>query len=100
MRRPPPGGGKGRRSSGGRGEGSNASSGRRMPPSESTGSEAKYLSKNKEDSTPMVVRLVDGEMVRGVIEYYDRDMIKINCPTGPNVFIRKRKICYMFKDPG
>jgi small nuclear ribonucleoprotein (snRNP)-like protein len=46
----------------------------------------------------MVVRLMDGEEVRGVIEYYDRDMIKINRSEGPNVFIRKAHIRYMYKD--
>ena len=72
---------------------------RRMPPPDSTGAEAAYLHKNKEARTPMVVRLLDGEEVRGVIEYYDRDMIKINRTDGPNVFIRKQHIRYLFKDP-
>jgi sRNA-binding regulator protein Hfq len=71
-----------------------------MPPSDSTGAEASYLAKNKEARTPMVVQLMDGEVVRGVIEYYDRDMVKINRVPGPNVFIRKRHIRYMYKDPG
>ncbi len=82
-----------------RGGGRPPHGGRRMPPPESTGAEAGYLYKNKESRTPMVVRLMDGEEVRGVIEYYDRDMIKINRTDGPNVFIRKRNIRYMFKDP-
>ncbi|MBZ5639842.1 MAG: Sm ribonucleo-like protein [Acidobacteriia bacterium] len=69
-----------------------------MPPSDSTGSEAGYLLRNKEGRTPMVVRLLDGEEVRGVIEYYDRDMIKINRTDGPNVFIRKRHIRYMHEE--
>ena len=46
----------------------------------------------------MVVRLTDGETVRGVIEYYDRDMVKINREPGPNVFIRKTCIRYMHED--
>jgi len=71
---------------------------RRMPPSDSTGAEVGYLLRNKEGRTPMVVRLLDGEDVRGVIEYYDRDMIKINRTDGPNVFIRKRHIRYMYED--
>jgi hypothetical protein len=91
------GGGRRRRPSGGR-EG-RGSGGRRSVPPESTGAEVNYLSKNKEARTPMVVRLTDGEEVRGVIEYYDRDMIKINREPGPNVFIRKAHIRYMYKDP-
>jgi hypothetical protein len=47
----------------------------------------------------MVLRLVDGDEVRGVIEYYDREMIKINRTDEPNLFIRKDQIRYMYKDP-
>jgi host factor-I protein len=72
---------------------------RRMPPPDSTGAEAAYLAKNKEARTPMVVSLMDGEIVRGWIEYYDRDMLKINRNGGPNLFIRKSNIRYMYKDP-
>ena len=69
-----------------------------MPPPDATGAEAAYLAKNKDARTPMVVHLTDGEVVKGVIEYYDRDMVKINRSEGPNLFIRKRNIRYMFKD--
>jgi len=108
MQGPPHGGGKPwrRREGGGGGGGgrpphggSQPPPGRRMPPSDSTGAEAGYLFKNKEGRTPMVLRLLDGEEVRGVIEYYDRDMIKINRTDGPNVFVRKRHIRYMYEEP-
>jgi host factor-I protein len=46
----------------------------------------------------MVVQLLDGQVVRGWIEYYDRDMIKINRTDGPNLFIRKAHIRYLYKD--
>lgn len=82
------------------GGGGGSQQGRRLPPSDQTGAEATYLSKSKEDRTPMVVHLVDGEIVRGVIEYYDRDMIKINRTEGPNLFIRKTTIRYMHEDAG
>lgn len=68
------------------------------PPAEFTGAEAAYLFRNKEARTPMVVRLSDGELVRGVIEYYDRDMVKINRTEGPNLFIRKSQIRYMHRE--
>ncbi len=47
----------------------------------------------------MVVQLLDGESIRGWIEYYDRDMVKINRTDGPNLFVRKSRIRYMYKDP-
>lgn len=43
----------------------------------------------------MVVELLDGRAVRGVIRYYDRDMIKLEGPTGPGLFIRKQDIRHM-----
>ena len=82
----------------GRGGGDRGQQGRRMPPPDATGAEAHYLLKNKESRTPMVVHLIDGEIVRGVIEYYDRDMVKINRDQGPNLFIRKAIIRYMHKE--
>ena len=72
--------------------------GRRVPAPEATGAEASYLSENKEARTPMVVTLLDGEVVRGIIEYYDLHMIKINRSGGPNLFIRKSNIRYMSED--
>ena len=71
---------------------------RRGPPPDFTGAEAAYLNRNKEARSPMVVRLADGEEVRGIIEYYDRDMVKINRTEGPNLFIRKSQIRYMHRD--
>lgn len=73
--------------------------GRRPPPPESTGEEAEFLARTKDARTPVAVHLMDGEIVRGVIEYYDRDMIKINRERGgPNVFVRKRHIRYLHED--
>jgi len=43
----------------------------------------------------MVVRLVNGQQFEGVIEYFDRDMIKVTRPEGPHVFVRKSDIRYM-----
>lgn len=99
MNGPTHGGGRGWHPMDGRGGGGRPQHARKMPPAESTGAEAAYLHRNKEARTQMVVRLLDGEVVRGVIEYYDRDMIKINRTDGPNVFIRKRHIRYIYKDP-
>lgn len=68
---------------------------RRMPPPDHTGREAEYLLEHKDARTPIVVELLDGERFRGVIEYYDRDMIKLTRDDGPNVFIRKVHIRYL-----
>ena len=63
-----------------------------MPPPDDTGSEGKYIKQLKESVTPLVVHLMDGTEVRGHIEYYDTDMIKITRPEGPHFFVRKSDI--------
>lgn len=67
---------------------------RRMPPPDATGQEAEYLARLREQRTPVAVEMLDGQVFRGVVEYYDRDMIKVNTPEGegPNVFIRKKHV--------
>ena len=68
---------------------------RRKAPPDATGAEAAYLQQVKDERTPLVVHLVSGQTVDGVIEYFDRDMIKVTRPAGPHVFVRKSDIRYM-----
>ena len=72
----------------------------RGAPPDQTGAETNYIVKNMEARTPMVVRLLDNEEVRGWIEYYDRDVIKLNRAQPPHLFIRKDTIKYIYKDEG
>ena len=67
---------------------------RRMPPPDSTGKEADYLLRLKDSKTPIRVEMLDGTEFHGVVEYYDRDMIKVNRidGRGPNVVVRKRHV--------
>ena len=69
-----------------------------MPPPDATGEEARYLARLKDERTRVIVTLDGGEVVRGWIEYYDRDMIKVNRHQGPNVFIRKAHIRTLEED--
>jgi sRNA-binding regulator protein Hfq len=54
-----------------------------------------YLQKQIQAQTPMVVVLEDGERVEGVIEWYDRDSIKLRGRT--RTLIYKDAIKYMYK---
>ena len=67
---------------------------RRMPPPDSTGKEAEYLLSLKDKRVPIRVEMLDGTEFHGVVEYYDRDMIKVNRldGKGPNVVVRKRHV--------
>ena len=72
--------------------------GKKIPPPESTNAENFYYQKQMQGKTPMVIVLQDGEHVHGVIEWYDRNCIKVNRNGAPNVVIYKPSIKYMFKE--
>ena len=72
---------------------------RRKPvPPEQTHAEAYYYVKQMQARTPVVVVLNDGESLRGTIEWYDRDCIKITRTTAPNLLVYKSYIKYIYKD--
>jgi host factor-I protein len=48
----------------------------------------------------VVVKLLDGETVRGWIEYYDQRMIRLTREGQPNLFIFKHDIVYIAEDNG
>jgi sRNA-binding regulator protein Hfq len=48
--------------------------------------------------TPMTVVLTDGEVLRGVVEWYDRDCIKLTRFGSPNLLVYKQVIKYVYKD--
>jgi len=66
---------------------------------EVTHREGEYIDKLSKAKTPVVVKLIDGEEVRGWIEYYDKDIIRITRATEPNLFIYKSRVKYLFEDP-
>ncbi len=70
---------------------------KRVPP-EITNAEQYYYLKQMSSKTPMVVKLVDGEEVLGIIEWYDRHCIKVNRDVEPNLLIPKHVIKYIYKE--
>ena len=69
---------------------------KRVPP-ETTNAENYYYIKQMAAKTPMVVTLTTGEEIRGTIEWYDRNCIKVARSDGPNLLILKHVIKYMHK---
>jgi len=69
---------------------------KRVPP-EQTAAEEYYYLKQMATRTPMVIQLVDGEQIRGVIEWYDKRCIKVNRDESPNLLIPKHVIKYIYK---
>ena len=61
-------------------------------PSGETGQEALYLKSLSERQVPVMVKLRDGEVVSGWIEYFDDMMLRLTREGKPNLFIYKSQI--------
>jgi host factor-I protein len=70
---------------------------RQIPPDQ-TNAENFYYVKQMQSKTPMVITLKDGEVLKGVIEWYDRSCLKLNRDGDPNLLLYKSNIKYMYKD--
>ena len=70
---------------------------KRVPP-EQTNAESFYYLKQMNCKTHMVLVLQDGEEIRGVIEWYDKNCLKINRQDRPNVVLLKHNIKYIYKE--
>ena len=68
------------------------------PPPGDTGCEAGYLKQLGEKQTHVAVKLASGEVVRGWIEYYDVDMIRLTREGAPNLFIYKHEVLYISEE--
>jgi host factor-I protein len=73
--------------------------GRPAPP-EQTSEEAAYLKSLGEKQKPVSIKLADGEVVKGWIEYYDKNMVRLTREDQPNLFIFKHEIMYIAEDSG
>jgi len=72
----------------------------KTPPPEDTFEEAAYLKLLGEKQKPVTIKLVSGEVFRGWIEYYDKNMVRLTRDEGPNLFIYKHEIMYIAEDSG
>lgn len=71
---------------------------RKAAPPEQTNAESFYYLKQMQARTAIVVRLVDGEELRGWIEWYDKDALKLNREDAPNLLLQKSAIKYLYKE--
>lgn len=70
---------------------------KRATPPDQTHAENFYYQKQMQSKTPVVVVMKDGEQVQGLIEWYDKNCIKLSRPGGANLLIYKPSIRYIFK---
>ncbi|MGA8730606.1 MAG: RNA chaperone Hfq [Terracidiphilus sp.] len=64
----------------------------KTPPPGETGQEALYLRSLSDRQINVVIKLNDGETVRGWIEYFDDGMLRLTRDGKPNLFIYKHQI--------
>jgi host factor-I protein len=67
-------------------------------PPEQTFAENFYYVKQMQSRIPVAVVLTDGEVLKGTVEWYDRDCIKLTRNGSPNLLIYKHCIKYLYKD--
>ena len=65
---------------------------------ENTNREAEYIGWLSKNRIPVVVKLIDDEEVRGWIEYYDRDIIRLTRHGYSNLFIYKDRVKYLYEE--
>ena len=70
---------------------------RKSNPPYETYAENYYYLKQMNKKTLMSVVFLDGETVKGYIEWYDRDCFKLNRESGPNLLVYKKGIKYLSK---
>jgi host factor-I protein len=72
--------------------------GKPAPPPVETSEEASYLKGLGEKQKHVQVKLTDGEVVEGWIEYYDKHMLRLTREKEPNLFIFKHDIVYISEE--
>lgn len=65
---------------------------RRPAANNATGHEALYLKSLVERQRTVQIKLRDGERVRGCIEYFDDNIVRLNREGEPNLFLYKHHI--------
>jgi sRNA-binding regulator protein Hfq len=70
---------------------------KKITPPDQTNAENFYYLKQMQSKTPMTIVLKDGEILNGVIEWYDKCCLKVNRDGAPNLLLYKSYIKYMHK---
>ncbi len=61
--------------------------------------EVNFLRRLADEGTPVRVRLADNQEFSGVIEFFDAGFIRLTREDGPNLFLYKHDIKYLYEDP-
>lgn len=64
---------------------------------EQTFEEVNYLKRLIDDQVTVRVRLSDNQEVEGIVEFYDANFIRLTRKGGPNLFLFKHDIKYLYE---
>lgn len=64
---------------------------------EQTFEEVKYLRYLIDNGKPVRIRLSDNSEVSGLVEFYDTNFIRLTRADGPNLFVYKHDIKYLYE---
>lgn len=64
-----------------------------------TFAEAEYLRRLSEGGVRVRIKLADGGEFGGVVEFFDAHFIRLTRDEGPNLFLYKHDIKYLYEDP-
>lgn len=67
-------------------------------PPEETFEEAAYLKALCDKQNPVSIKMMDGDIMQGYLEYYDKNMVRLTRDGAPNLFIFKHEIMYIAED--
>ena len=67
-------------------------------PPEQTFEEVKYLRRLIDQEIPVRVRMRNNEEFSGIIEFYDSSFIRLTREDGPNLFVYKHDIKYLYEE--
>ena len=73
---------------------------KKQAPPDTTNAENFYYVKQMQTKTPMVIVLQDGEVLNGILEWYDKNCLKLTREDGPNLLVFKSYIKYLYKAEG
>lgn len=72
---------------------------KKPPPPYKTYAENYYYIKQMNNKTPMIVELINGDKLKGRIEWYDNRCLKFKKHDNNNLIIFKHYIKLLYKDP-
>jgi len=67
-------------------------------PPEETFEESAYLKSLCDKQKPVSIKMMDGDIMQGFLEYYDKNMVRLTRSGAPNLFIFKHEIMYIAED--